>query len=313
MRSLDLQALEIFRTVAIEGSVSRAALKLNRVQSNVSTRVKQLEQHLNKDLFRRHNRGLTLTPDGQMLLSYAERFLQLSFEACEALGAGEPSGTFRIGTMESTAASRLPEILSHYHSHYPDVEIVLKTDTAGGLTERLQSYDIEAAFIAEPFCFDWASTQPVFVEELVLIAPQSFPPLEDTTEISGKTVIAFEAGCAYRRYLEQWLLEAGIVPGGVMAVSSYLAILACVSAGTGYAVIPRSVLDMIASNGRFRRYALPKKFSRIKTMLSWRSDYRSAKLDALKALMPGDDVQRETSPVHRPGPPSPTSSPRLSR
>jgi len=286
MRSLDLQALEIFRAVALEGSVSRAAQKLNRVQSNVSTRVKQLEQYLNKDLFLRHNRGLTLTPDGQMLLSYAERFLQLSFEASEALGAGKPSGTFRIGTMESTAASRLPNILSRYHALHPDVEIVVETDTAGGLSERLQAYDIEVAFIAEPVSFDRVSTAPVFVEELVLIAPQSFPPLEDVSEISGKTVVAFEAGCAYRRYLEQWLLETGIVPGGIMAVGSYLAILACVSAGTGYAVIPRSVLDMIATGGRFRRYPLPKKFSRIRTMLSWRSDYRSAKLDALRDLLP---------------------------
>lgn len=287
MRSLDLQALEIFRTVALEGSVSRAAQKLNRVQSNVSTRVKQLEQHLNKDLFLRHNRGLTLTPDGQMLLSYAERFLQLSFEAFEALGAGKPNGTFRIGTMESTAASRLPDILSRYHALHPDVEIVVETDTAGGLSERLQGYDIEVAFIAEPVSFDWVSTAPVFVEELVLIAPQSFPPLEDISEISGKTVVAFEAGCAYRRYLEQWLLEAGIVPGGIMAVGSYLAILACVSAGTGYAVVPRSVLDMIATGGQFRRYQLPEKMSRIRTMLSWRSDYRSAKLDALRELLPG--------------------------
>lgn len=309
MRSLDLQALEIFRTVAIEGSVSRAALKLNRVQSNVSTRVKQLERHLNKDLFLRHNRGLTLTPDGQMLLSYAERFLQLSLEASEALDAGKPNGRFRIGTMESTAAARLPQILSRYHALHPDVEIVLETDTAGGLTERLQSHDIEIAFIAEPVSFDWASTRPVFVEELILIAPQSFPPLEDIAEISGKTVIAFEAGCAYRRYLDQWLLEAGIVPGGVMAVSSYLAILACVSAGTGYAVIPRSVLDMIATNGRFQRYALPARLSRIRTMLAWRSDYRSSKLDALVALLPEQPDGDESSRSLAIATPRPTARP----
>ena len=51
MHALDLRALEIFRTVAIEGSVSRAAVKLSRVQSNISTRIKQLEQHLDKPLF----------------------------------------------------------------------------------------------------------------------------------------------------------------------------------------------------------------------------------------------------------------------
>ncbi len=286
MHGLNLRSLEIFRTVAVEGSITKAAMKLNRVQSNISTRIKQLEQHLKKNLFLRQNRGLTLTPDGHLLLSYAERLLQLSMEACEALNEGKPSGVFRIGTMESTAAARLPEILSRYHQLYPDVEIELETDTAGGLMDRLLNYDIEIAFTAEPVSFDWVSTQPVFEELLILVAPQSFPPLENTSEISGKTVIAFEAGCAYRRYLEQWLLEAGIVPGGIMAVSSYLAILACVSAGTGYAVIPQSVLDIVSTKGQFQRYSLPDNVSRIKTLLAWRSDYKYAKLVALKELLP---------------------------
>ena len=287
MHSLDLRALEIFRTVATEGSVSKAAIKLNRVQSNISTRIKQLEQKLEKNLFLRRNRGLVLTPDGELLLSYTDRLLQLSLEATDALKAGKPGGIFRIGTMESTAASRLPEILSRYHERHPAVQIELETDTAGGLIDRLLNFDIEVAFLAEPVSFEQLSTQPVFEERLILIAPNSFPPLENTGEISGKTVIAFEAGCAYRRYLEDWILEAGIVPGTIMAVSSYLAILACVSAGTGYAVVPQSVLDMVATKGQFRRYSLPDGMSHIKTMLAWRSDYKSAKLDALKDLLPG--------------------------
>ena len=286
MHELDLRSLEIFRAVAVEGSVTKAAIKLNRVQSNISTRIKQLEQHLKKSLFLRQNRGLTLTPDGHLLLSYAERLLQLSMEASEALNEGKPSGVFRIGTMESTAAARLPEILSRYHQLYPEVEIELETDTAGGLMDRLFNYDIEIAFAAEPVSFETISTQAVFEEELVLVVPQSFPPLENTSEISGKTVVAFEPGCAYRRYLEEWLLESGIVPGGIIAMGSYLAILACVSAGTGFAVVPQCVLDIVSSKGQFRCYPLPNSLTRIKTLLAWRSDYQSVKFDALKELLP---------------------------
>lgn len=286
MHVLDLRSLEIFRTVAVEGSVTKAAVKLHRVQSNISTRIKQLERRLQKDLFLRQNRGLTLTPDGRLLLSYAERLLQLSMEASEALNEGKPSGVFRIGTMESTAAARLPEILSRYHQLYPDVQIELETDTAGGLIDRLLSYDIEIAFVAEPVSFETISTQPVFEEELVLVAPQSFPPLENTREISGKTIVAFEPGCAYRRYLEEWLLDSGIVPGGIIAMGSYLAILACVAAGTGFAVVPQCVLDTVSSKGQFRLYPLPNKLAQIMTLLAWRSDYQSVKLDALKKLLP---------------------------
>jgi DNA-binding transcriptional LysR family regulator len=286
MQSLDLRALEIFRAVASEGSVSRAARRLNRVQSNISTRLKQLEEQIGKRLFLRGRRGLTLTPDGHLLLGYAERLLELSSQASEALRAGKPSGRFRIGTMESTAAARLPAILSRYHALYPDVQIELETDTAGGLIERLLSYDVEAAFIAEPVSFERIDTHPVFEESLVLVAPATFPELANTHEISGRTIVAFEEGCAYRRYLEDWLLREGIVPGTVLSVSSYLAILACVSAGAGYAVVPQSVLDMIASTGAFRRYPLPGKMAKIRTLLAWRSNYSSAQLEALRELLP---------------------------
>lgn len=286
MHGLDLRSLEIFRTVAVEGSISKAAVKLHRVQSNISTRIKQLEQRLEKKLFLRQNRGLTLTADGHVLLSYADRFLQLSKEATDALNEGKPSGLFRIGTMESTAAARLPDILSRYHQRYPDVAIEVETDTAGGLVERLLSHDVEIAFLAEPVSFPTIATQPVFEEQLVLVAPHSFPPLENAREMSGRTVVAFEAGCAYRRYLDEWLLDAGIVPGGVIVVGSYLAILACVSAGTGFAVVPQCVLDIVATKGRFRLTPLPGKFARIKTLLAWRTGYESAKLDALRELLP---------------------------
>lgn len=288
MQNLDLRALEIFRAVALEGSVSKAAEKLNRVQSNVSTRIKQLEQHLEKDLFVRRNRGLTLTEDGALLLAYADRLLQLSLEASEALNEGKPRGPFRIGTMESTAAARLPDILSRYHARHPDVQIELTTATAGTLVDRLLAHDVEAAFIAEPVSVDGIRTAPVFEEELVLVAPASFPPLDRPEAISGRTVVAFETGCAYRRYLEDWILEAGIVPGTILAVGSYIAILACVTAGTGYAVIPQSVLDVVAAGGDFQRHPLPGRYGRIRTLLAWRADYASAKLAALRRFLPLD-------------------------
>ncbi len=140
MNGLDLRALEIFRAVAAEGSISKAAQKLHRVQSNVSTRVKQLEDQLEIELFERRNRRLTLTTEGRLLLAYAEQLHELSAETLEALKDGRPRGTFRLGTMESTAAARLPAILSAYHTRYPDVNFVLQTATAGALIERLRAY-----------------------------------------------------------------------------------------------------------------------------------------------------------------------------
>jgi DNA-binding transcriptional LysR family regulator len=285
MSRLNLTALEIFRAVALDGSVSGAATNLNRVQSNISTRIKQLEDQLGTVLFLRHKRGLTLTDDGRVLLKYTDRLLSLASEAVEAIHTSAPSGIFRLGTMESTAASRLPEILSHYHNAYPDVDIHLVTDTAGGLTRRLIANEIDVAFIAEPLTVEGFKSEPVFVEELILIGPASSSAIRKSDEINGKTIVAFEEGCAYRRYLTEWLVDADITPGHILSVGSYLAILACVSAGTGYAVVPKSVLDMIASKGQFRQHKLPGRFRKIRTLAVWRESYESTKLDALRAIL----------------------------
>ena len=77
---MDLTALKIFKTVVEQGRVTRAAAALHRVQSNVTTRVKQLEKKLGATLFNRQGRKLVLSPEGKVLFAYAERLLSLSSE-----------------------------------------------------------------------------------------------------------------------------------------------------------------------------------------------------------------------------------------
>src|ERR1700758_764512 len=127
---MDLAALAIFRAVVRENGVTRAAAKLNRVQSNVTTRIKQLEAELGTDLFTRDGRKLVLTPAGHTLLGYAERLLALADEARHAIRENRPSGRLRLATMESAAASRLPSLLAQYHQNWPEVALELETGTS---------------------------------------------------------------------------------------------------------------------------------------------------------------------------------------
>jgi DNA-binding transcriptional LysR family regulator len=98
--------------------------------------------------------------------------------------------------------------------------------------------------VAEPFNAQGFAMQSVFVEELVLITPKSFGRIRSPKDIGRRTVIAFATGCSYRRRLESWLATANVLPDRVMEFQSYHAIVACVAAGSGIAVIPRSVLAM---------------------------------------------------------------------
>src|SRR3984893_5823223 len=205
MGNIDLIGLEIFKAVAEQGSITKAAIRLHRVQSNVTTRVKQLEERLGTKLFLRGNRKLVLSAEGKRLLGYADRLLHLSSEAEAALGSGAPAGAFQIGALESTAATRLPPILSRYDRRYPDVRLERVTGTTGALIARVMNHEVEPAFVAEPFTGDELEGDPVFSEELVLITPRGFRKGKTPRDIGHTTLITFATGCSYRRRLEAWL------------------------------------------------------------------------------------------------------------
>src|SRR5258706_16482571 len=105
---MDLSDLHIFRSVVEAGGVTRAAEKLNRVQSNVTTRVRQLESELGVDLFVREGKRLHVSPAGKLLLDYAQRLIDFARGAREAGHDAKPRGVLGLGKGGSTAARRLP-------------------------------------------------------------------------------------------------------------------------------------------------------------------------------------------------------------
>lgn len=285
MRIFDLQDLHVFRCVAREGGVIRAARQLNRVPSNVTTRVKRLEERLGVMLFRREGRGLVLTDAGNGLLGYAERLLQLADLAEQELRGGAMRGTLRLGSLESAAGARLPPLLSAFHAQHPDVSIELQTGTTGALLRRLDRFEIEAAFVSEPFEQGALSSFPVFQEELVLITALDTPAPRDASDLRGRTLVAFPQGCSYRRRLLEWYTESGPYPERLLDLGSYHAILACVAAGTGIAIVPAQVLDQAVLSTAVQRHSLPPRFGVNRTHLTWREE-ASPPLRALMEILP---------------------------
>jgi DNA-binding transcriptional LysR family regulator len=284
MRSIDLDSLEIFRAVAQEGGVIRAAQKLNRVQSNVTTRVKQLEQRLGRPLFRRQGRGLVLSPEGQKLLAYAHRLFRLADEAEHELRTGGPAGVLRVGSLESTAGSRLAPILSRFHKQYPDVVVELATGTTGALVQRVAAFELEAAFVSQPFTAPGLNAMKVFEEELVLITARGEPPVTRAQDLAGRTLIAFADGCSYRKRMQDWLGASSVMSARTLEFASYQAMIACVAAGTGFALVPKSLLATLKSANEVRQHEVPTKVRRNVTYLLWHGQASTA-LGKLQELL----------------------------
>lgn len=251
---MDLATLAIFRAVALEQSVTRAAQHLQRAQSNVTTRIQQLEEDLGTALFLREGKRMVLTERGATFLAYAEQLLALADEARQAMHPQRPEGSLRLGSMESTAATRLPQPLVRFHREHPQVTLEVGTGPSLALLDAVLARRLDCALIAQPHSWQqgrWQAealpaevdAQPVFREELLLVLPADHPPVEHPEQVQVRTLAGFAQGCSYRHIALSWL-GAGGPPVRVQEVGSYHAILACVAAGACVGVVPRSLLEL---------------------------------------------------------------------
>ena len=276
--------LQVFKAVVEEGGIVKAAQKLHRVPSNVSTRIKQLEAAVGIPLFHRNRQRLHLSPSGELLLGYADRLINLSEEARHVVSGATPQGLLKLGALESTTASRLSGVLADFHRTYPDVRLELTTGTNDALVSAVAERRLDAAFIAEPPPARGLAYLPVFRERLVVISSLDHPPITSARNAEGQSLIAFPHGCAYRRVLQRWLKRESLATLRVLELSSYHAIVACVAAGAGIALMPEAVLDAIPQ-ARVRRNSIPRAQSEIVTPLIWRDGEISPPVLALRTLM----------------------------
>ncbi|MDR3434940.1 MAG: LysR substrate-binding domain-containing protein [Rouxiella aceris] len=282
---MDLTQLEVFATVAAEGSVTAAAEKLHRVPSNISTRIRQLEDELGTLLFHREKLRLHISDQGKTFLSYALRILALAEEAKQSVSGQRPMGIFTLGSIESTAAVRIPPVLARYHQAYPSVELDLSTGPSGDMIEGMLSGRFSAAFVDGPPRHPELDGVAVFDEEMVLIAALNHPPIQRAQDISGATIYAFRANCAYRRLFENWFAEDQAVPGKIYEMESYHGILACVTAGAGLALIPASMLENMPGKTGVHAYPLANEMGKLQIWLMWRKGQTSANLQAMVDLL----------------------------
>lgn len=278
---MDLVQLEMFRAVAQHQSVVAAARAIHRVPSNLTTRIKQLEADLGTELFIRENNRLRLSANGQAFLRYATQILDLVDQARAAVAGDEPVGWFPLGSLESTAAVRLPGVLSTYNRNYPNVDLDLSTGPSGEMLDGVLNGRLVGAFVDGPVAHPALEGMPLFDEEMVVIAPAAHPPILRGADVSGALIYVFRQNCSYRRHFERWFAEDGVSPGRVRELESYHGILACVSAGSGLAIMPRSMLESMPGSQAVSVWPMNEAFRFLTIWLVWRKDAASRCLDAL--------------------------------
>ena len=257
---MDLTLLNYFYTVAREGSFMAAAEKLDYAQSNLSMRIKQLEEMAGAELLIRGRNGVTLTEKGQVLYSYADKLLALSEEAESAVKGEEYStGRITITAMESTAVTFLPGLLAKFHKKYPDTSVKVITGTSDAGVRAVLANDTDMAVAVGENSHEDLFSNPLRKEELVLVTDRSDQE-SDLKKLLARPLLVFPSGCAYRRVLERMLADYGIAAVHTMEFTSLGAILASVSAGLGISVFPATAINSFTAGDSLRMISLPEEY-----------------------------------------------------
>lgn len=283
---MDASDLRLMEAVARHGSMNKAAAELNTVQSNVTARIRTLEEQIGVPLFERHSRGVTPTAAGRRLLPYAARIGQLLKEAqAAARDDGAPQGRLNLGTLETTAALRLPSILSAYAQAYPRVDLAVTTGTTSSLVADVIEGRLDGAFVAGPVRDVELASESVFREELVLITSRSIATLADLDCIRDLKTIVFRVGCSYRQRLDELLARRGLKTAHPLEFGSLDAILGCVAAGVGVTLLPKAVATEANRDERVAVHELPPDLARADTVFVRRAGtYVSSALAAFLSM-----------------------------
>ncbi len=262
---MDVRQLETLVAVAEHGSFSAAARALYTVQSNVSAHVARLERDLGVRLVDRERGGLT--DDGVVVVGRARRILRdLDELSAEMASRGdEVRGDTRIGIIGTTARWMLPALLGALRHHHPGVHPLIHEGTSTTLLPRLLGAHLDAAIVHLPIDETDLLVEPLFAEDLVLLAPSGHPLAGRANltlgDLDGEPLILPPAGAAFRRVLDRAAAAAGIelVPAAEIDGVRLMASLA--ADGFGATIVPATAVSrsLPAGAARFQIADLPRR------------------------------------------------------
>lgn len=236
---MQIEDLKTFKTVCDMKSFTKAAVELNYVQSNVTAKIKRLEKHYDAQLLYRDKREVTPTAKGQVLLTYINDILSLVAKA-EADIVKVKQSTLKIGSIETIAATRLPEILEAFRKTDNNTKLNVTTGSSKQLIEYIKARNLDGAFLSGEVNEKELLQVPLYEERIIVISQKGSEDLLQTN--LPQSIIVFEQGCFYRSYFEHWLDYNHIAIQSVMTLNTLDGILGCVKAGIGIAMLPLSVL-----------------------------------------------------------------------
>ncbi len=276
--------LKIFEAVATSKSFTKAASVMFTVQSNVTARIKSLEDEFGTELFSRSSRKVELTSAGHALMPFVKQIGRLVAEARNSLlSADQVSGSLKVGCIETTLALKVPGMLSSFSEKYPDVDLEFKSQMRNVLIDQVVNMDLDAAFVSAPVNIKGLDQIKIKEEQLVIITSSNGVDLSELLNSQPLKTVVFGEGCIFRTRLESYLSSKGIVHYKSTVVNSIEGIINFVEAGLGISIFPEELISEYYASRAIKSYNLNRQLGTMNTVLVFRKDEQQSK--ALKEFI----------------------------
>lgn len=274
---------KIFEAVAAHGSFTKAAEATFTVQSNVTARIKSLEEEFQVSLFNRTSRRVELTAAGETLMHYCKQIGQLIEEAKRELsGTEQLIGHLKIGCIETTMALKVPGLMKKFNQEYPDIELEFKSAMSPDLIQDVMNYKLDAAFITTPVTLPDLEQKLIKKEQLVIVCSDQYTGLNEIVNDHQLSIIVFEQGCVYRSRLESWLSYQGIINYKSTVVNSLEGIINFVEAGLAITILPLELIEQYYPNRKLKTFSIGKELGNATTLMIYRKNRKQDRV--LKAF-----------------------------
>jgi DNA-binding transcriptional LysR family regulator len=233
---LDTDQLRSFLAIVDTGSFTRAAERVNKTQSAVSMHVRRLEEQLGCALFVKQGRGSKLSGEGEKLIDYARRIIQIEAGALAALSRKGLRGVVRLGIPDDYAEFFLADILSRFFQHHPVVEVSVVCENSVGLAAQVRAGALDLAVVTDGEGAE--SVEPIREEQLVWVASRRF-------QIDPSAPLSLAMGsptCIWRRMAEEALRAGNRATRSLLVSKNFSAIGPIVRAGLAVTVLPHDAV-----------------------------------------------------------------------
>jgi len=236
-----IKEFKTFIAVARDGTFTGAGTHLGLTQSAVSAQIKRLEEYLGVALFDRSARAAVLNAHGREMLPQAEELVAMAERMVTTAGAGQVSGSLRIGAIASVQQDLLVKALGRFRAVYPDVRVRVVPGVSLSLLGQVDAGEVDmAVLIRPPFALPpelgW---QRLLSEPVVLAMPESMPVAPWRELLATQPFIRYDRASFGGRVVDIFLKKHRINVHEAVELDEIEAIASMVRHGVGVALLPQ--------------------------------------------------------------------------